>query len=112
VIGTVLLYVDYSVPVESLRAKLKAIVKTCRAWDGSIAELQVTASKETSMELRITASAATAAAAWELRAELREKLIAWLLATYPSAFPRRPSAAASAKDDGEHHTPERIPPFA
>jgi small-conductance mechanosensitive channel len=109
IIGSVFFYVDYSVPVETMRVKLKEIAKTCRSWDGQVADLHVTASKETSMELRATVSAATAQRAWELKNEVREKLLAFLLASYPNALPRRnnpPAAAPAAQDHPDQRPPE------
>jgi small-conductance mechanosensitive channel len=108
IIGSLFLYVDYSVPVETLRAKMKEIAKTCPHWDGKVADLQVSAAKETSMELRVTVSATTAQRAWDLKSEMREKLIAFLLAAYPNALPRRnaPPPAQTAQDHPEQRPPE------
>jgi hypothetical protein len=40
------------------------------------------------MRLRVVASAADSAAAWDLRCEIREKLISYLQERYPLALPR------------------------
>jgi hypothetical protein len=40
------------------------------------------------MRLRVVASAADSAAAWDLRCEIREKLIAWLQEHHPGALPK------------------------
>ena len=43
---------------------------------------------ERAMEVRILASAANSANAWDLRCDIREKMIAWLNEAYPHALPR------------------------
>ena len=50
--------------------------------------LQVTDARERTMELRCLAGARNAGEAFDLRCEVREKLIAFLQAEYPHALPR------------------------
>lgn len=95
-VGSVFLHVDHTTPVERVREKLKEIVKESKFWDGKTAELQVTDSKEYTIELRATVSARSSGAAWNLRCEVREKLIAFLQAEYPEALPRRRNEAVAA----------------
>ena len=40
------------------------------------------------MQLRGIMSASTSGRSWDLRCELREKLIAWMLEDYPDALPK------------------------
>jgi small-conductance mechanosensitive channel len=88
-IGSVFLYVDYNVPVEKLRQKLLEIVHASPPWDGRVVVLQVTdATKDHTVELRALLSARSAPSAWDLRCEVREKLIAYLQEEYPDALPR------------------------
>jgi small-conductance mechanosensitive channel len=51
-LGTVLLYVDFTAPVDAIRNKLVEIVKGSKLWDGDVVKLQVTDAKEGAMELR------------------------------------------------------------
>lgn len=88
-LGAVVFYVDYTVPVDRVRVKVEEIVKASSRWDGKVVNLQVTDAKVDALELRALASAANAADAWDLRCELREKLIAFLQSDYPQAFPKR-----------------------
>ena len=53
-----------------------------------MAKLQVTDAKESSVELRVQVSARSSAEAFELRCEVREKLIEFLQRDYPTALPR------------------------
>lgn len=87
-IGNVMMYLDYSVPVDVIRAKVKEIVEASPHWDGNIAGVQVTDFRESTMELRILVTARTAGKAFDLRCEVREKLIAFLQAEHPTVLPR------------------------
>lgn len=88
-IGSVFLYVDYTVPVEKLRAKLMEVARASPLWDGRVVVLQVSdATRDNTVELRALLSARSAPAAWDLRCEVREKLIAYLQEEYPQALPR------------------------
>ena len=88
-IGTVFLYVDYSLPVERVREKLQDVLAESKLWDHQVASVQVTDATETSMQLRILVSAGSASATANLRSEVREKLIAFLQREYPHALPRQ-----------------------
>ena len=52
IIGTVFLYVDYTVPLEALRAELTRLLQTSRYWDGKVNVLEVTDAKEHTLEIR------------------------------------------------------------
>jgi len=89
IIGSVFLYLDYSVPVERVREKLSEIVKASKLWDCRVVNLQVSDAKDHVIELRALVSARTSPIAWDLRCEVREKLIAFLREDYPEALPRQ-----------------------
>ncbi len=102
-IGSVFLYVDYTVPVEKLREKLMEIARASPLWDGRVVVLQVSdATKDHTVELRALLSARSAPAAWDLRCEVREKLIAYLQEHYPGTLPRTRQEIV-ARGEG-HHT--------
>ncbi|MFN3610121.1 MAG: mechanosensitive ion channel family protein, partial [Hyphomonas sp.] len=66
-------------------------------WDGRVCVLQVTEAKGDSLELRALASARTSPEAWDLRCEIREKMIVWLQSNHPEALPvRRAEAIVTA----------------
>jgi small-conductance mechanosensitive channel len=87
-LASVLLYTDYSVPVEALRQELRRILKTTDKWEGKVCVLQVTDSREHTVELRALMDARNAGAAWDLRCHVREKLIEFLQREYPESLPR------------------------
>ncbi len=88
-IGSVFLYVDHTAPVDAIRKKLTEIVAQSKLWNGKVVSLQVSDCKETTIKLRALVSANNASATWDLRCEVREKLIDFLQREYPSALPRR-----------------------
>ncbi len=108
-IGSVFLYVDYSAPVEIIREKLKAIAEASKFWNGKVLNLQVSDVKEHTIELRALVSANTAAAAWDLRCEVREKLIEFLRNEHPEALPRTRQEQAPGK---RGKTPNKAEPAA
>jgi small-conductance mechanosensitive channel len=88
IIGSVFLYVDYTVPVEKVRRKAIEFAHQSKSWDRQVINLQVTDAKERTLELRVLATAADSGTAWNLRCELREKLIAYIQSEFPEALPR------------------------
>jgi small-conductance mechanosensitive channel len=87
-LGTVFLYVDYTVPVEAVRAEMKRIVESSPLWDKRVCALQVTNATERTVELRALMSAADSSSAWELRCDVREKLIGFIRQNYPDGLPK------------------------
>lgn len=88
-IGSVFFYVDHTAPVDAIRTKLTEIASQSKLWNGKVVSLQVSDCKETTIELRALVSANSASSVWDLRCEVREKLIDFLQREYPSALPRR-----------------------
>jgi small-conductance mechanosensitive channel len=84
----VFLYVDYGVPLDRVREKLTAILEASPLWDRKVNVLQVTDTTEHSVQLRALASARNASVAWDLRCEIREKLLVFLQQEYPESLPR------------------------
>jgi len=86
-IGNVMLYLDYSAPVDIIREKFSAILKESKRWDGQVCTAQVTDFKEGTMELRLLMSARSSGQTFDLRCEVREKLIDFLQREHPEALP-------------------------
>ena len=93
-IGAVLINVDYRAPVAAIRDKAQAIVKASSRWDGRVFNVAVTDFKHDTMEVRILASAGNSGAVFDLRCEVREKLIDVLQREHPEALPRQRSELA------------------
>lgn len=91
-LGTVFVYVDYTMPIEPLREELTRILTGSRHWDGKVNVLQVTEAKERTLEVRALASARDAGAAWDLRCEVRERLVTFIQNRYRDHLPRTRAA--------------------
>jgi len=88
IIGTVFLYMDYTLPVDKVREKAAEIAKASPLWDGQVVNVQVSDAKDSVIEVRILASAPDSSKAWDLRCEIREKLIAYIRDSFPECLPR------------------------
>ncbi len=86
-IGSVFVHVDYSVPFEAVREELTKIARASPLWDGRVVNLQVSDATERTVQLRALVSARNAPQTWDLRCEVREKLIAYLQREHPQALP-------------------------
>jgi small-conductance mechanosensitive channel len=87
-IGTVYVYADYTLPVDEVRAAATEIVKASRLWDGKVVNVQISDAREQVMEVRVLCSAPDSPKAWDLRCEVREKLIAYIRDNFPESLPR------------------------
>ncbi|MEZ0579496.1 mechanosensitive ion channel family protein [Nocardioides sp. MH1] len=101
VIAAVELHLDPSAPVAELRARARELVEDNPLWDRREWVLQVTGSTELTMIVRITASAADASSAWDLKCDLREDLLAWVQEHHPSALPRVRTTTATGSVERE-----------
>ena len=87
-LGTVFLYVDYTVPVQAVRDELHRILENSKSWDGRVCVLQVTNATERTVELRALVSAPDSSSAWELRCDVREKLLEFIQKNHPDGLPK------------------------
>jgi small-conductance mechanosensitive channel len=87
-IGAIALHVDYGTDVSRIRHRLEQAVKESKLWDGAVVNLQVVDTSPQAIELWALVSARTAPQSWDLRCEIREKLLAFIREEMPEAFPR------------------------
>ena len=87
-LGSVLLWVDYTLPLEETRQAVRQIVEACPLWDRRFWNLQVSDSSEHTMQIRVLCTAADSSKAWDLRCEVREKLIVFIQKHHPRSLPR------------------------
>lgn len=97
-LGTVMLYLDYTMPIEPIRSELDRILADTKLWNGNVKGVQVTDFRERTMEVRILVSADDAGRAWDLRCFIREKIMAFLTEHYPEKLP---CVRASVVDEDE-----------
>jgi small-conductance mechanosensitive channel len=86
-LGTVFLYTDYMAPVEEIRRELERVVHASRLWDRQVWNLQVTDTKDRMLELRCMVSAVDSPTLWDLRVEVREKMVSFLQKNHPHSLP-------------------------
>jgi small-conductance mechanosensitive channel len=88
-LGTAILYLDYQVPLGELRKELKRLVEHNPKWDRKVCGLQVTDTKQNTIEVRALVSSTDPGKTFDLRCEVREGLIEFLRRNHPESLPRQ-----------------------
>jgi small-conductance mechanosensitive channel len=88
IIGSVFIYTDYTISFDAMRQELDRILEATPLWDKKVKVLQVTDSKEQTVETRILVSAKNSPTIWNLRVHVREKMIEFIQKNYPEALPK------------------------
>jgi len=96
-LGTVELDVDFTVPLDAMRAELDRLLRSHELWDGRTGVLQVTDAVDGYVRVRILVSAANAGRLFDLRCHVREGMVKWLQRMQPGALPRRRIEAAPSQ---------------
>ena len=104
IIGSVFLWVDYSLPLAPLRQELERLIHAAPQWDGRTCVLQVTDADSRAMQVRVLVSARDSGSAWDLRCKVREGLVDFLQREFPQQLPKL--RVDAPPDTG----PERLPP--
>jgi small-conductance mechanosensitive channel len=86
IMGTVFFYVGYDLPVQAIRDFVPELLKDNPNYDGRVFNVQITNSNELYKEMRILVSSSDASKNWDLRTEVREKVIDFIQANYPDCF--------------------------
>lgn len=86
-LGTVFLYLDYSVPVEEIRTELRRLLDDSPLWDRKVCVVQVTDATAKAMEVRLLMSAGDSGTLWDLRCLVREQMILFVQEHYPESLP-------------------------
>jgi small-conductance mechanosensitive channel len=87
ILGTVFIYLDYTMPLDPLRQELTRLLEGDPLWDRRVNVLQVTNTSERTMEVRALMSAANSSNAFDLRCHIREGLIRFVQEYYPDSLP-------------------------
>lgn len=86
IMGTVFFYVGYDLPAQAIRDFVPTILKDNANWDGRVFNVQITNTNELYKELRVLVSSSDASKNWDLRTEVREKVIDFIQTNYPECF--------------------------
>ncbi|HTW48670.1 MAG TPA: mechanosensitive ion channel family protein [Acidobacteriaceae bacterium] len=116
-LGNTIIYADYTVPMDELRAELRRICESTKLWRGKVCVLQASDASEHTVQLRALMDARNSGDAWDLRCLVREKLIEFLQKNYPESLPRvrgefRTPVMEAAHEDGRlgpSSSPQEIP---
>jgi small-conductance mechanosensitive channel len=87
IMGTVFLYLDYTMPLLPLRQELTRLLESNPLWDKRVNVLQVTNTTEKTIEVRALMSASSSGNAFDLRCDVREGLISFVQQNYPACLP-------------------------
>jgi small-conductance mechanosensitive channel len=101
-IGIVMLYSDYSLPVEEARQELKRQLDSTELWDQRAWGLQVTDATEKTMQLRALMSATNGSRLWDLRCLIREGMIRYINAKHPESLPLVREATSVSMQNDNH----------
>jgi small-conductance mechanosensitive channel len=109
-IGSVFLYMDYSLPMDKIREEFTSLLKKNPRWDGRVNAIQVTDCKERVIEVRLVMSARNAGDTFDLRCYIREEMITFVQRNYPECLPKtRSEAIVQREDDNQEPTPRAFP---
>ncbi|NUL45892.1 mechanosensitive ion channel family protein [Cellulosimicrobium funkei] len=84
--GTVEINVDWRVPVDATRERLKALLESTDLWDGKDSTIQVSEALGGTVKLWVAVSARNAGDLWDLRCLVREDLVSFLRSEHPEAI--------------------------
>ena len=87
-LGTVFIWVDYTMPVEPLRQEFTRLLNDSGLWDGEFSSVQVTDSSDQAIQVRFLMSAANSSKNWDLRCAVREGMVTFIQEYYPAQLPR------------------------
>ncbi|WDF53641.1 mechanosensitive ion channel family protein [Mucilaginibacter sp. KACC 22063] len=88
ILGTVFLYMDYTVPLDKVREEFDRLISDHKLWDGKVKVVQVTDAKDKVIEIRCLMSSRNSSDSFDLRCDIREHMIAYIQKNYPESLPR------------------------
>ena len=102
VLGEATLHVDPMTDVEALRTRARQVVKESPLWDGKDFALQVVGMTERSVVIRVIASASNAEKAFDLKCDIRERMLEHVRRHQPDAIGRArvELEASPGREDG------------
>jgi len=87
-IGPVLLWVDYPMPLAPLREEFGRLLRKANEWNGKTESVQVVDASDRALQVRFLMSAPDSSRLWELRCTVREGLVTFMQIHYPDHLPR------------------------
>ncbi|HKH60756.1 MAG TPA: mechanosensitive ion channel domain-containing protein [Flavitalea sp.] len=104
-LGTVILFTDYNLPVEPIRSELTRLLQKSKYWDGRVNVVHVTDATENTVQIRALMSARNARDIFELRCYVRENLIKFINDNLGESLPKN-RMMIGGTEDGLKHVPD------
>src|SRR5687767_6115003 len=87
-LGTVILFTDYNLPIEPMRTELTRLLHQSKYWDGRVNVVHVTDATESTVQVRALMSARNSSDLFELRCYIRENLIKFINDNLGESLPK------------------------
>lgn len=97
-LGTVILFTDYNLPVESIRTELTRLLQQSKYWDGRVNVVHVTDATENTVQIRALMSGRNAGDIFELRCYVRENLIKFINENLGGSLPKNRMMIGGTQD--------------
>jgi small-conductance mechanosensitive channel len=94
--GSVILHLDYTFPVDKLRAEVERYLPTQELWDKRVISVAVTDTTDRVIVVRTLVSSNNASNTFTLRCNTREHLLQWVRKNYPDKLPTTRSESGRA----------------
>jgi small-conductance mechanosensitive channel len=88
IMGSVFLWMDYTVPLDALREETRRVVENHPKWDRKFWNLQVTDTTDRAVQIRVLMTTANSGNGWDMRCDVREHLIGFLQRNFPGSLPK------------------------
>jgi small-conductance mechanosensitive channel len=99
-LGSALIYVDYSLSIDLLREHHTTILQSTPLWDRRLNSVQMTNCTDRTVEVRCLSSARNSSDLFDLRCIVREEMIKFIQRYYPQALPQTRIATIGASVKG------------
>ncbi|GAA4283330.1 hypothetical protein GCM10022261_08610 [Brevibacterium daeguense] len=86
IIGTVEMEVDWRVPLDAMRSRLRELLASTELWDGRECSMQMTEAIGGLVKIRAVVSARNSGELWDLRCLVREDFVNYLRSEHPEAL--------------------------
>jgi small-conductance mechanosensitive channel len=87
-LGTVLLYFDYTIPLDAIRTEFKRLLDDSPLWDKRVGVVHVTNATEQTVEVRLLVSSSNSGDVFDLRSYVREHMIGYVQKNFPDSLPK------------------------
>jgi hypothetical protein len=105
VLGSVEMDVDWTVPLDRMRAELDRLIEGSELWDQRVKVLQVTDAVGAVVRVRVLVSAKDGPTLFDLRCHVREGLVVWLQREHPTALPKVRNEGGAGFEAGSGEAP-------